>query len=211
MPNTWAEAIANRTFLAQLIGWLLGLSLFIGILPHFLNDVLAPKPGILLNDFILNSFTPKDCSSVIFVFIIGAPVLFFVTNFLSPIQVLMSIQCYVVVNFTRMATLYLFTLEAPIGTIPLVDPFLELVAYGGNEVFVKDLFFSGHTSTLLIVFLIEKRKVIKLMFLFSTILVAFLLMWQWVHYTIDIIGAIFVTPVVYLIFLRVNAWVFKKC
>jgi membrane-associated phospholipid phosphatase len=197
MPQTWNEAIANRKFLLHLICWLLGLTLFIGILPHFLNGVLVAKPGVHLNDFFLNSFTPKDWSMEIFILIFGAPAIFFLFNLSSPEKILLSIQCYVVVNFMRIASLYLFTLEAPDGIIPLVDPFLAKVAYGGRDVFVKDLFFSGHTSTLFIVFLVEKRKPVKVVLLISTLLVGLLLIWQRVHYSIDVLGAVFVSLGVY--------------
>jgi PAP2 superfamily C-terminal len=193
MPQSWAEAIANRKFLLHLGGWVLGLAVFIIILPHYFNTILLNKPGVQLNDFFLNLLTPKDWSIEIFILIIGAPALFFVSNLRNPEKILLSIQCYVVINFMRITSLYLFTLEAPTGIIPLVDPFLAIVAYGGNAAFVKDLFFSGHTSTLFLVFLIEKRKTIKAILLLSTLLVGLFLIWQRVHYTIDVIGAIFVT------------------
>jgi hypothetical protein len=204
MPRTWAEAISNRKFVFHFVCWLLGLAMFIALLPHFLNGILAPKPGIQLNDFILNFFHPKDWSVEIFILIFGAPALFFLSNFNNPEKVLLSVQCYVVVNFMRITSLYFFTLEAPEGIIPLADPFLAIVAYGGRDVFVKDLFFSGHTSTLFIIFLIERRRLIKIILLMSALMVGFLLMWQRVHYTIDVIGAVFVTFFVYWVITRLN-------
>jgi membrane-associated phospholipid phosphatase len=204
MPLTWSEAIANRKFLLHLTCWLMGLAVFIILLPYYFNNILLDKPGVRPNDFFLNSFTPKDWSIEIFILIIGAPALFFVSNLSSPEKILLSIQCYVVINFMRITSLYLFTLEAPEGIIPLVDPFLAIVAYGGNSVFNKDLFFSGHTSTLFLVFLIEKRKLIKVILFLSALLVGLLLIWQRVHYTIDVLGAIFVAWGVYEAFTRIN-------
>jgi membrane-associated phospholipid phosphatase len=96
----------------------------------------------------------------------------------------------------RITSLYIFTLETPEGIIPLVDPFLERVAYGGNAVFTKDLFFSGHTSTLFIIFLLEDKRNLKIVILISTILIGLLLIWQRVHYTIDVLGAVIVTSLV---------------
>jgi membrane-associated phospholipid phosphatase len=89
--------------------------------------------------------------------------------------------------------------------IPLIDPFLAKVAYGGNAVFVKDLFFSGHTSTLAIVYFIEKKKSLKSILLISTIMVGLLLIWQHVHYSIDILGAWVVSWLVYTIIQRLNS------
>jgi membrane-associated phospholipid phosphatase len=205
MPQNWSDAMASRKFILHLVCWLIGLAAFITILPHYFNDVLLYKPGVRLNDFVLNWFAPKDWSIPIFILIFGAPALFFLFNFRSPEKVLLSIQCYVVINFMRITSLYLFTLEAPIGIIPLVDPFLAKVAYGGNTVFVKDLFFSGHTSTLFLVFLIEKRKLVKVILLISTVLVGLLLIWQRVHYTIDVLGAIFVSWGVFWLFIKLNS------
>jgi hypothetical protein len=198
MPQTWSDAIASQKFLLHLGCWLVGLAIFIALLPHYFNKVLLNKPGVQLDDFLLNWFTPKDWSLEIFILMIGAPLLFFVFNLRNPEKVLLSIQCYVVVNFMRITSLYLFTLEAPEGIIPLVDPFLESVAYGGNSVFNKDLFFSGHTSTLFLVFLIEKRRLLKALLLVSTCLIGLLLIWQRVHYTIDIMGAVIATSIVYV-------------
>jgi membrane-associated phospholipid phosphatase len=208
MPQSWAEAISNRKFILQFISWLIGLVLFVAILPNFLNGILVNKPGLQLSDFILDWFSPRDWSVEIFILIFGAPALFFIFNLRNPENILLSIQCYVVVNFMRIMSLYLFTLEAPDGIIPLIDPFLAKVAYGGNDVFVKDLFFSGHTSTLFIVFLVEKRKWLKVVLLTATALVGLLLMWQRVHYTVDVLGAIFVSFCVYWSIRRLNRWVF---
>ncbi|MCE2994515.1 MAG: hypothetical protein LW863_02880, partial [Flammeovirgaceae bacterium] len=132
-----------------------------------------------------------------FIIIFGAPALFFAANFKNPEAILLSLQCYVIVNYLRIASIYLFTLEAPEGLIALNDPFLAKVAYGGNAVFVKDLFFSGHTSTLAIVYFIEKRKNLKALLFICTLIVGLLLIWQRVHYSIDILGAWVITWLVY--------------
>ena len=197
MPLTWADALKNKKYLIHLVGWLIGLGIFITILPYYFNNVLLPKPGVVLNDWVFTRLTPRDWSTEIFFLIFAVPVLFFLFNFRKPEKVLASIQCYVVVNFMRITSLYLFTLETPEGIIPLVDPFLEKVAYGGNAIFTKDLFFSGHTSTLCIIFLLEDRRILKVLILISTILIGILLIWQRVHYTIDVLGAIIVTSLVF--------------
>ena len=197
MPLTWADALKDKKYLIHLVAWLIGLGIFITILPYYFNNVLLLKPGVVLNDWIFTLLTPRDWSTEIFFLIFAVPVLFFLFNFQKPEKVLASIQCYVVVNFMRITSLYLFTLETPEGIIPLVDPFLEKVAYGGNAIFTKDLFFSGHTSTLCIIFLLEDRRILKILILISTILIGLFLIWQRVHYTIDVLGAIIVTSLVF--------------
>ena len=206
MSLTWKEAFEDKKFKIYLAAWVLGLVLFIFFLPYFLNTVILYKQGMQIDDWSFKLLTPRNWSVPIFLFTIGAPNIFVLFNFKEPLVILTSIQCYVVVSFARMMSIYLFTLEAPEGIIPLVDPFLAEVAYGGNEAFNKDLFFSGHASTLFLLFLLEKRVLLKRFFLMSTILIGLLLVWQRVHYTIDILGALIVAWLVF----RGIAWLNLK-
>jgi len=95
-----------------------------------------------------------------------------------------------------MASMYLFTLEPPVAIIPLVDPIVNIIAYGG-EVFNKDLFFSGHIATLTLFVLFEERPLPKMVLIINTIIVAVLILIQRVHYTIDVVVAPLVVVVVY--------------
>ncbi len=201
---TWKDAFKSTPFKLYLALNIIALIGFIVVLPGFFNNVIQPKPGIQLNDWFMNLFAPRDWSNVIFVIIFAAPALFFLANLKNPMAILLSLQCYVIVNYLRIASIYLFTLEAPEGLIALIDPFLAKVAYGGNAVFVKDLFFSGHTSTLTIIYFIEKKKSLKTILLISALVVGLLLVWQHVHYSIDILGAWLITWLVYYIVQRVN-------
>lgn len=87
-----------------------------------------------------------------------------------------------------MVTMYVFTLEPPAGIIPLHDPIVDVIAYGG-QVFNKDLFFSGHVATLTLFVLLEERPVIKKILTLNTLIVAGLILLQRVHYTIDVVAA----------------------
>jgi hypothetical protein len=201
MPVTWKEALANRKFITHISFWLAGLAIFVLPLPYYFNNIIQPKPGSLLIDPFHGFLEPTNWSREIFVLIFVAPALFLLNNFKSPRTMLLTLQCYVSVNLMRMSTVYLFTLEAPEGIIPLVDPFLTKVVYG-NNLFVKDLFFSGHTCTIFILFLIEQKRWLKVVLGLSTAAVALFLVWQRVHYTIDILGAILACILVYQFFIR---------
>lgn len=109
---------------------------------------------------------------------------------------LLGLKCYLLITVVRMISMFMITLEAPEGIIPLQDPLMDVIAYGGN-VFNKDLFFSGHVATLTLFFLIEERPVFKRILLVNAFLVAILILWQRVHYTIDVMVATLMT---YLIF-----------
>ena len=88
--------------------------------------------------------------------------------------------------------MYVLTLEAPEGIIPLHDPLVDVIAYGGNT-FNKDLFFSGHVATLALFVGLEQRPMFKAILMMNTILVAGLILLQRVHYTMDVLAALFIT------------------
>ncbi len=188
MWKDWKEAINNKKFSRHLILSICGLMAFALSLPYFFNHILLNKPGLQLTDPVLLFFTPRDWSTEIFIVLYCCTALSLIYNFKKPQIILLGTQVYVVVNFMRMASLYLFTLEAPEGIIPLNDPFLTHIAYG-QPVYVKDLFFSGHVSTLYLLFLVEKRQFLRWVFLLATVTIAVLLAWQRVHYTLDMLAA----------------------
>ena len=203
MFDDWRSALKNKKFIIALSISIVGLISFAAFLPYYFINILLPKPGTPLNDPVLNFFTPTDWSIEIFVGIYFATVLSLIFNATKPYTILLGIQTYVIVNFLRLTSLYLFTLEAPVDTIPLSDPFLTKFAYG-QPVFVKDLFFSGHISTLAILFFIEGRKLLKIFIFLSMVFVAILLAWQRVHYTIDMVAAPIITWIVLQSFQQFN-------
>nr|WP_255476794.1 sphingomyelin synthase family protein [Mucilaginibacter sp. AK015] len=94
-----------------------------------------------------------------------------------------------------MLTIYLVALDPPKGLIHLVDP-LTGVFYG-NNVITRDLFFSGHTSTLVLIFLCLEKRTDKILGFISIVAVMALLLVQHIHYTIDVVAA---PVIVYMIF-----------
>jgi hypothetical protein len=199
MWTDWKVALTSTRFRIHFILAVLGIIAFASSLPYFFNEILLPKPGIQLDDPVLNFFSPKDWSIEIFVLLYSITVISLLLNIKKPNVLLLMFQMYVVVNFMRMASLYLFTLEAPEGTIPLSDPFLTVFAYG-KEVYVKDLFFSGHVSTLCILLLVEQRKNLKVVISVLTVVLAILLAWQRVHYTLDMLAAPLIAWLIFLFF-----------
>lgn len=99
--------------------------------------------------------------------------------------------CYGVVTFLRGLSILLIPLEPPTDMILLVDPIFN---FFNPDQFVatKDLFFSGHCSTLFLFYLIAKKRWFKQLLMFLTVFVTIAILWQRVHYTIDVIGGIFI-------------------
>ena len=87
-----------------------------------------------------------------------------------------------------MACIGLISLNPPAGLIPLADPITNQF-YGAHYI-THDLFFSGHTTTVFLIFLCLKKKWDRIYALFGihSYWVFFLLV-QHVHYTIDVLAA----------------------
>jgi membrane-associated phospholipid phosphatase len=103
---------------------------------------------------------------------------------------MIALQTYGLMVFFRGAAMYLTPFNAPEKIIILHDPFVQFFGDGG--ILTKDLFFSGHTGTMFLIFLLVENKTLKTIFLVATILVGSAVLLQHVHYTIDVFVAPFV-------------------
>jgi hypothetical protein len=108
-----------------------------------------------------------------------------------PKALLVALQSYALVVAARMVAMYFMPLDPPPGLIRLKDPFVQL--FDMRVVLTKDLFFSGHIATLFLLFLTAEHRVLRLGFFLATVVVGVGLVWQHVHYTIDVLTAPFVT------------------
>ena len=200
---TWKQALQSKRLRLHLFASGVGAIFLISFLPYFFNDILQPKAGVVLNDFILAQLHPTDWSWIIFGIIYLCVLTVVVSNYSKPFVILIGVEAYIVINLFRMITLYSFTLEPPHGIIPLIDPVITKIAYG-DTVYLKDLFFSGHVSTLSLLFLIEGNMIRKTLLFIATIVVAFLILWQHVHYTVDVLFAPIFTGLIYFALLKLN-------
>jgi hypothetical protein len=96
-----------------------------------------------------------------------------------------------------MVTILLLPLEPPPGLVELKDPISNFF-YGEEHAFItRDLFFSGHTSTQIMIGLILPGRKEKLLAFLGATTVAVLVLIQHIHYTIDVVGAVFFTWLLY--------------
>lgn len=163
----------------------------------FFFQFIEQRTGPVLKDFVLEALPAQDVSIPIFAIIWATALLFLWRSIQSPYQFMVFIYAYILVTFSRFATIYFFPLDPPPDLIPLVDPIAN--QFYGKTFITKDLFYSGHTSTQCLLFLCFRRKFERLVGLFCTIAIGFLVLVQHVHYTVDVLAAPLFTWVAYRI------------
>jgi membrane-associated phospholipid phosphatase len=166
-----------------------GIALVVSLLsvfPYFFHWV-EQRQGTLLNDPILPYLPPHNISVPLFILIWSLSILGIVRAVQSPRFLLTFIWSFFLLSVFRTLTITLVPLEPPTNLIDLSDP-LSNFFYGHDRFVTKDLFFSGHTSSMFLLCLCFTGRGDRKIALTVTCIVAFLLLVQHVHYTVDIIG-----------------------
>jgi hypothetical protein len=190
--NSWKAALRNRKYLVRLIVVsVLLVSVLLG-LPYYFQSVIGPRPGFTLQDPFFAIVQPRDFSWIIFSLIYLSAGLTLSKIIGEPDTLLIGLTSYFLLIVVRMACMYLVPLEPPVGLVILRDPFVDLFFYGGVS-FTKDLFFSGHVSTLCLLTLLEDRKWARYFLIFATAAIGVMIIIQRVHYTIDVVAAPFIS------------------
>jgi hypothetical protein len=183
----WSAAFNKPRFRIHFIATVVVLLSFLFLVPHFL-EYIQLREGAVLNDPVLNLVVPQNLSWITFTLIYTSLVIGLISLLKAPEKLLTALQAYCILTIIRVITLFLTPLNNPPGIIILVDPFTGLIGYGGN-IITKDLFFSGHISTMTLLYLTARNKKLKKILFISTIVIGCLLLIQHVHYTIDVIAA----------------------
>jgi len=186
IASRWAEAWSDSRFRFRFVAALAGVVAALALLARFLDSVEA-RPGAILPDPVLARLEPRDLTWLTFGLIYVG--LFFGVARLStqPRHLVRALQAYTVMVLFRIAAMWVTPLEAPPGMIPLNDPLVRL--FGPGKLLTKDLFFSGHTSTLFLLALAVAGRRSKAFFLACTAAVAVCVLRQHVHYTVDVLVA----------------------
>ena len=182
----WIENFHDKNFRASFIATIIILIFTIAVLTKFLiyNET---RIGSIIDDPLLNLFNPVDVTWLTFILIYAGLITGLYTLAQNPVNLVTALQAYVIMIFLRIISMYLLPLEPPVNMIILEDPLVAF--FGTGEIYIKDLFFSGHTSTMFLLFLTAKSKNLRMVFLLLTILVAVCVIIQHVHYSIDVIAA----------------------
>lgn len=186
--KAWKTALQVKSFIIKSIisGVLLVLC---AITAPIFFQFIQKREGYILNDYLLNLLPSVDLSYGVFILLY---LLIFVgVRYLlvRPQLFLVTLQGYIILTVLRCITIFFFPLDPPSDIIELNDPFVQYFFY--QQSVTKDLFFSGHTSLLLLLTLSVQSTRLKSVLLAGSCLIAFMLLLQHAHYTIDILAAPF--------------------
>ena len=167
----------------------------------FFFPAIEKRNGTLLHDWVLEHLPSYNLSVAIFIIIWSTGLLAIIRAMTDPYIFLVFAWSYIFVTVMRALTITFIPLNPPIGLEQLIDPLSN--TFYGNATITKDLFFSGHTTTIFLIFLCLKKPADKILTLTATFFLAILLMLQHIHYVIDIVAAPAFTYISYLIGKRI--------
>lgn len=167
--------------------------LMLAVMPYGF-EIIQSRGGLSWADPLLNILPAFDLSLPIFVVMYSLAVLIIYRVYQNPHLLFEFVKAYIIITVTRFVLIYLIPLDPPLNMVSLVDPITKIF-YGGKEI-TRDLFFSGHTSTMFLIYLILEKKRDKIIAIGVTIFIAIALLFQHIHYTADVLAAF---PITWLI------------
>ncbi|PIQ38306.1 MAG: hypothetical protein COW59_02440 [Lysobacterales bacterium CG17_big_fil_post_rev_8_21_14_2_50_64_11] len=182
----WTSYLAASGSRYEIVGSVALLVIVMAVFAQFLGFVEA-RPGATLDDPILQHLARIDLTWVIFPLIYGSVIAAIVLLSAHPKRLVFALQLYALVVASRMLAMYLLPLDPPAQMILLRDPVVELFATGDAP--TRDLFFSGHTATMFMLYLTAESRTARKVFLLLSFVIAAALLLQHVHYTVDVLAA----------------------
>lgn len=153
------------------------------------TDFVELRKGFQFSDPILRNFTAINLTWPIFILIYGGIAGALLSLVTSPHRLMILFEAYALMVLVRIVMMYILPLSPPHGIILLQDPLVQF--FGTKKILSQDLFFSGHTSSLFLLYMGVPKKW-KSLFLAMTITVAVCVLLQKAHYTVDVLVAPFI-------------------
>jgi hypothetical protein len=186
--RAWREAWSDRSFRLRLLLAAPALVAALAALARFLEWNEA-RPGAVLADPVLALLPPRDLTWLTFSLVYVGLAVGVARLAKEPRALVAALQAYALMVLFRIAAMWATPLEAPPGMLELHDPLVRL--FGPSKLLTKDLFFSGHTSTLVLLALAVPGRAWRTFFLASAAAVGICVLVQHVHYTVDVLAAPF--------------------
>jgi hypothetical protein len=188
LKKSWKSAFEDRRFAFKFLS---ALAVFL-IFPFKADNYfqwIQLRPGTQWNDPLLNLIPALNVSYPIFGIIYLSVIYLLFRSLQDPDRFLWFAWAFNLETALRFLSIYLVPLDPPVGLVDLHDPLAEIFIYGENLAITKDLFFSGHTATMVFVcFFLPTVRERWVAVGLSVILVSLLLI-QHVHYSLDILAA----------------------
>jgi len=183
----WQSAWQSMAFRRKMITGIIAVIAILSVFPVFFQSI-EKRNGFNMPDPLLEHLPAHDVSLAIFIFIWAITLLMVLRAVRAPRIFLIYVWSYFILCLLRVITISLVPLNAPEGLVGLVDPVSNF--FYGEKFVTRDLFFSGHTSTVFLMYLCLPGRQDKRLALIATAVVGMLLLVQHVHYTLDIVGAL---------------------
>lgn len=187
--SKWLDDLQSKSFRIETLVTAILFILVMSSASNVINFVEGRR-GVILPDPVLALTMPVDLTYLIFITLYLSAVIAVAFLIKHPKDFIYAAQAYSFIIFFRVLCMYLTPLDAPPLLIPLQDPLILKLTTNGIP-WTRDLFFSGHTSSMFILFLTANNKYLRIIFLAGTFIVGGCLLLQHVHYTIDVLAAPF--------------------
>ncbi len=188
--GVWKINWQSSDYRKKLITGLILISFILFSLPFF-YQAIEQRNGISFNDYLLSWLPAYDLSIYIFTVIWSMTLLTFSRFKQDPNIFLTFLWGFILINLSRFVSIGLIPLNAPADLIPIHDPISN--HFYGPKFITKDLFFSGHTAAMFLMFLCLKKRTDKILALLATIIIGIAVLLQHVHYTMDVVMAPVIT------------------
>jgi len=189
VKKNWKYAWESTAFRIHFILTLVTGFILAGFADHFFRFI-QQRPGHIIGDPVLDRLPTYDLSVCIFALLYIGVIVAFITALKTPEVILTALQAYVLLNAMRMCTLYFIPLEPHPRIAVLQDPFIGYFFYG-EGVITKDLFFSGHISSIFLLYLTATGRRLRIFLALDALAMSVCMLFQHAHYTVDILAAPF--------------------
>ena len=193
--SVWKSNWQSSDYRRKCIVGLILISFILLSLPFF-YQAIEQRNGISFNDYLLAWLPAYDLSFLIFGVIWSMALLTFSRFRQDPNIFLTFLWGFILINLSRFVSIGLIPLNAPVNLIPIHDPISN--HFYGPKFITKDLFFSGHTAAMFLMFLCLKKRTDKILALAATIIIGIAVLVQHVHYTLDVIMAPVITYFIWI-------------
>jgi len=184
--RAWGDAWDDRRVRLEMLLTPVALVAVLAVLARFLNWV-ERRQGVTLPDPVLALLPARDVTWLTFALVYAGILTAVAVLLRHPRRLMLGMQAYVVMMLLRMAAMAVTPLEPPPGMLALQDPLVQFL--GTSQLLTRDLFFSGHASTSFLLVLLAPGRATRAFFLACTFAVAWCVLLQHVHYTVDVVAA----------------------